>query len=136
MKKIIACFFIIFSIFSGLSAQSSREVIEFDQNPNAKYRLFRTTNIWNFLELNTSNGEIYLVQYSINDDSASGSWPINTKSLLSEGEQEIPGRFTLYATTNTYNFIMLDTFTGATYQVQWSFEERYRFIIPISGKKE
>ena len=135
MKKFLACFFVLFCIFSGLSAQSSREVIEFDQNPNAKYRLFRTANIWNFLELNTSNGEIYLVQYSI-DDNPYGSWPINSKSLLSEDEQEIPGRFTLYATTNIYNFIMLDTFTGATYQVQWSFEEQYCFVIPISGSKE
>ena len=135
MKKFLACFFVLFCIFSGLSAQSSREVIEFDQNPNAKYRLFRTANVWIFLELNTSNGEIYLVQYSINEN-PSGSWPINSKSLLSEDEQEIPGRFTLYATTNIYNFIMLDTFTGATYQVQWSFEERNRFVIPISGSKE
>ena len=135
MKKFLACFFVLFCIFSGLSAQSSREVIEFDQNPNAKYRLFRTANVWIFLELNTSNGEIYLVQYSINEN-PSGSWPINSKSLLSEDEQEIPGRFTLYATTNIYNFIMLDTFTGATYQVQWNFEEQYCFVIPISESKE
>lgn len=135
MKKFLACFFVLFCIFSGLSAQSSREIIEFDQNPNAKYRLFRTANVWIFLELNTSNGEIYLVQYSINEN-PSGSWPINSKSLLSEDEQEIPGRFTLYATTNIYNFIMLDTFTGATYQVQWNFEEQYCFVIPISGSKE
>lgn len=135
MKKFLACFFVLFCIFSGLSAQSSREVIEFDQNPNAKYRLFRTANVWIFLELNTSNREIYLVQYSINEN-PSGSWPINSKSLLSEYEQEIPGRFTLYATTNIYNFIMLDTFIGATYQVQWNFEEQYCFVIPISGSKE
>lgn len=113
----------------------SQETTEFNQEPNARYRLFKTSNIWNFIELNTANGKAYLIQYSINNGNA-GASPINLTSLIDEDEKEIPGRFTLYATKNMYNFIMLDTFTGATYQLQWSFEDEYRFVIPISGSKE
>ena len=47
-------------------------------------------------------------------------------------EEEENGRFTLYPTTNTFNFILLDQIDGRTWQVQWSFEKKKRMILPIN----
>ena len=38
------------------------------------------------------------------------------------------GQYKLYATDNIYNFLMVNTDTGATYQVQWNIDEDKRFI--------
>ena len=38
------------------------------------------------------------------------------------------GRFKLYPTNNSYNFIMVDVITGDTYQVQWNIDKEKRFI--------
>ena len=39
------------------------------------------------------------------------------------------GRFKLYPTGNSYNFIMVDTINGKTYQVQWNIDKDKRFVI-------
>ena len=39
------------------------------------------------------------------------------------------GRFKLYPTDNSYNFIMVDVINGNTYQVQWSTKSDERFVI-------
>ena len=44
------------------------------------------------------------------------------------------GRFELYPTKNMFNFIMIDTYNGDTYQVQWNTSEEYRFATPITAK--
>ena len=41
------------------------------------------------------------------------------------------GRFKLYPTSNTYNFLLLDAENGRTWQVQWGFEKDERFVIEI-----
>ena len=38
------------------------------------------------------------------------------------------GRFKLYATDNIYNFIMVDTINGETYQVQWNIDKNKRIV--------
>ena len=38
------------------------------------------------------------------------------------------GRFKLYPTDNSYNFIMVDVITGDTYQVQWNTDKEKRLI--------
>ena len=38
------------------------------------------------------------------------------------------GRFKLYPTGNTYNFIMVDVIDGRTWQVQWNIDEDSRFV--------
>ena len=43
------------------------------------------------------------------------------------------GRFFLYPTKNIYNFILLDQIDGRTWQVQWSYDENKRIIVPIGG---
>ena len=46
-------------------------------------------------------------------------------------EGEFAGRFELYKTQNMYNFILLDTSSGATWQVQWSMEPENRGTVRI-----
>lgn len=38
------------------------------------------------------------------------------------------GRFKLYATDNSYNFIMVDVINGDTYQVQWNIDKEKRLV--------
>jgi hypothetical protein len=39
------------------------------------------------------------------------------------------GRFKLYPTGNSYNFIMVDVINGETYQVQWNIDKDKRYVI-------
>ena len=45
---------------------------------------------------------------------------------------EVPEKYKLYPTDNTYNHLMLDTASGAIWQVQWSAESETRFKTVIS----
>ena len=46
-------------------------------------------------------------------------------------ELGVVGQYKLYPTDNMYNFIMVDTINGFTYQVQWSIDEDSRIVMPI-----
>ena len=99
------------------------------------YKLYPTQNTWTFLELETYSGRIWQVQYSVNGSEYHFKTVLNSYSLLPlfEGEENIfAGRFELYPTQNIYNFILLDTLTGSTWQVQWSTEAENRGIMKIS----
>lgn len=93
------------------------------------YKMYPTDNIWTFLKLDTSNGMIWQVQFSVKGDDYRFETPINTYPLNRDGNE--PDRFELYPTKNMYNFILLDTVDGRVWQVQWSMDADKRFIIPI-----
>ena len=93
------------------------------------YKIYPTQNMWNFLKLDTRTGKINIVQFSIDGDNKRFEYVL---SDVSRAENEIPGRFILQPTQNMYNFIMLDQLSGQTYQVQWSFDEDKRFVVPIN----
>ena len=115
--------------FSGISqTQEMRMKTEPEQDIHARYRLFKTTNIWTSILLDTWTGRMWQVQYSV-DDLPAGRWIINSISLLPEGTPAIKGRFTLYPTHNMYNFLLLDQEDGRVWQVQWSTEAKSRGII-------
>lgn len=113
--------------FNSLFAQS--DIPEYTQNPTAPYRLFRTQNMWIFIKLDTITGKMWQVQFDVKGDNQS-SVVLSSEEIVGKREK-IPGRYTLYATANMYNFILLDQIDGFTYQVQWSFEKKYRGIISI-----
>lgn len=56
---------------------------------------------------------------------------LNSVPLVWDDEECFAGRFELYKTQNMYNFILLDTFDGRTWQVQWSTEAEDRMILSI-----
>lgn len=91
------------------------------------YKLFPTENTWASLKLNTRNGKIWQVHFSISNEGYEGTLSINSYSLVLP-EEEINGRFNLYPTDNMYNFILLDQVNGNTYKVQWHNDNDKRFI--------
>ncbi len=101
------------------------------QNQNAKFQLFPTQNIYVFLKLNTATGEITIVQYGMSRDERVEVKLESEVYPLVQPEDEQPGRFFLYPTTNIYNFIMLDQIDGRIWQVQWDTKPDNRIIFKI-----
>lgn len=129
MKRLICS--IIFCFFGLLSFCQEKQITALGQdNPNASYRLFPTTNMWTFLKLNTEDGRIWQVEYALNNEGRFETY-LNLIPLAT-GSQKKPGRFTLYPTQNMWTFILLDTINGSTWQVQWSQNANERVILPIS----
>lgn len=130
MKNIKRILFICVFVFVFNNLFADTPISEPSQEPIVPYRLFRTTNYWTFIELNTITGQMWQIQFDIEGDNR-GSVLLNSQDL-SEGKENISGRFTLYPTMNIYTFILVDQIDGSTWQVQWSFEEENRLILPIS----
>ena len=97
------------------------------------YKLYPTDNMWTFLELETYSGRIWQVQYSLKGPDYRFKSVLNGESLLPYYDPDggYAGRFELYKTQNMYNFILLDTETGRTWQVQWSTEPKERTVLMI-----
>ena len=95
-----------------------------------RYKLYETDNTFIFIKLDTATGRVWLVQYGIGDTEAMTAVIDNT-SLLFSFEDIQAGRFELYPTKNIYNFILLDTKWGNTYQVQWHIDAEKRMRVPI-----
>lgn len=86
-----------------------------------RYQLFKTQNRWIFLKLDTMTGQLWMVQYSLENNA--GEFALDTSKRISEYfDEPICGRFTLYSTDNMYNFILLDQIDGRCWQVQWHTE--------------
>ncbi|NOT94376.1 hypothetical protein [Ferruginibacter sp.] len=94
------------------------------------YQLYPTENSWASIKLDTRNGKLWQVHFSISNDNFEGVLSINLNSLV-KPEEEIAGRFTLYPTKNIYNFILLDQIDGRTFKVQWNNDSDKRFIREI-----
>ena len=137
MKQVIIVF-----LFSFMLASCSKEdkgvldrldkIEQTINNSSAKepiYKLYPTRNMWNFLKLDTRNGKISIVQFSVEDREKQFEYSLSDVALVAN---ESPGRFVLQTTENLYNFLLLDQITGQTYQVQWSFDAEKRFVIPIN----
>ena len=121
MKKFITVLVLAFTL--GMNAQSNEDI--------ERYKLYPTTNMWTFLELDTATGLMWQIQYDVEGDK-------RFKSVLSDFEiadgniiKPIIGRFKLYPTQNTYNFLLLDITVGTVAQVQWSFDDDNRGIVGI-----
>ncbi len=97
-----------------------------------RYQLFKTQNMWTFLKLDTMTGQIWQIQFSIKGSDYRFETPLDLIPKISEYfDIPIAGRFTLYATDNLYNFIMLDQIDGRCWQVQWSTEPENRGVLRI-----
>lgn len=127
MKKL----FIIFAAAMMAVSVMAVETQQFSQNPNAIYRLFPTQNMYIYLRLDTRYGKIDMVQWSTDSDNRVYT-TLSDKNLLPSGQDAKAGRFTLYSTTNIYNFILIDQNNGNVWQVQWSIEPSNRMVVPIT----
>lgn len=93
------------------------------------YRLFATKNMYTFIKLNTRNGQMWQVQWSIKGSEYRYETTLSDISRVNE-EDEKNGRFFLHPTTNIYNFILLDQIDGRAWQVQWG-DASERMVIRI-----
>lgn len=131
MNVKIFTFIFILSLSFLFSQEKPNTVIKSKQlSENKVYQLFPTKNFWTFIKLDTRNGKMWQVHFGIKDTDARTTLDLNKFPLVSE-EKEMNGRFTLYPSENTFNFLLLDQIDGNVYQVQWSMEESNRLIIPI-----
>jgi hypothetical protein len=106
--------------------QEVEKTTEIQQLEVPIYKIIPTENTWALLKLNTRNGKIWQVHFSISNG-FEGELSLNPYSLVLPDE-EINGRFALYPTPNMYNFILLDQIDGTTWKVQWNNERDKRFI--------
>ena len=127
-KLLLLCVFAVFTLIANAQTDIRQTRPDFTQNPNATYRLFPTTNMWIFIKLNTADVRMWLVQYSTKAGNQV-EIPLSRIERADESEKK-DGRFTLYATQNMYNFILLDQIDGRVWQVQWS-TEGDNLVIPI-----
>lgn len=131
MKKLLFIFtFAVFSIIANAQTDVRQVRPDFSQSPNATYRLFPTSNMWIFIKLNTADGRLWLVQYSIKSGEQL-EIPLSKSERVDENKKK-DGRFTLYATQNMYNFLLLDQIDGRVWQVQWSTDGESNLVIPIN----
>lgn len=128
MKKVLLAFFLCLMLFVPTKAKTSTsntKTTVASPDSNVNFRLFQTNNRWTFLKLDTRTGEIKHVQYST--DGEAMQYDLNSVPLA-EGEDAKPGRFFLYPTENTFNFILLDQIDGRVWQVQWNIDRDKRGI--------
>lgn len=120
-----------FALSGTLFAQTPVDSVSVAQASEtiARYKLYPTNNMWTFLKLDTRTGRIWQVQWSLESDKRFES--VLSRLPLTWDSEGVDGRFELYRTSNTFNFVMLDRINGNTYQVQWSQEADKRFVVPI-----
>lgn len=100
------------------------------QDSLSSYRLYETKNMYNFIRLDTRTGQMKLVQWSTESDKRF-TYSLSDRNLIPENDIKVEGRFELYPTTNTFNFILLDKVSGRTWQVQWHFDAENRIVTSI-----
>ena len=134
MKNIIALLFII-PIFS------------FGQECKIpKYKVYPTENKEVSLKLDSATGEVWQVEIGVEtgEEIASKIDFISNKTdstfekvtdfsdVMKNFRVAQNGRFELFPTNNIYEFLMVDTILGTTYQVQWHNQQEKRLISAIT----
>ena len=101
------------------------------QNNDAKnYAIYPTKNMWTFVKLDTRNGMMWQMQFTLKDEAGYRyATELSSYDLNFTGPKNKAGRYELHETQNMYNFILLDTHTGRSWQVQWSTDADKRGII-------
>ena len=107
MRKLFILICVSLFVFSSCNQPENKQLEPTKQEikETRRFQMFPTENIWTFLKLDTSNGKIWQVQYSVNDNNR-GEIELNNTALVS-GEAAENGRFTLYQqTTCTTSFCL------------------------------
>ena len=119
------------SLYLNYISDVAEFIVKNIESVKPRYKMYKTDNLYNLIELDTATGRLWQVQFGMNRSSSRMKVAIDDSSLLYDWEDIIPGRFELYPTSNMYTFILLDTHRGWTYQVQWNTEPSKRFRISI-----
>lgn len=111
-------------LFSDSLTRSLIQKMDWSSN-SPRYKIYSTENIYTLLRLDTRTGQVSQVQYRTND---TDGFSININYGIIDDSKSHNGRFELYPTKNMYTFIMIDTYSGDLYQVQWSTKKDKRFV--------
>jgi hypothetical protein len=128
-SRLLTLVLVLFSTISVAQTTSQPPVQNISTDSTVVYRLFSTRNMYTFIKLNTRNGHMWQIQWSMKSDQF--ETPLSIVTLVAK-ENEKNGRFFLYPTTNFYNFILMDQIDGRVWQVQWSTEVKDRMVLPIN----
>lgn len=117
----------------GQSWQICGARIENGDRPS-RFRLYQTQNMWNFIMLDTYTGKNWQVQFSVKGEDYMFATPINQYAYAYPSEiSDWTNRFQMYETQNMWNFIMLDSYNGRLWQVQYSSSDLDNLMcIPIN----
>ena len=118
MKKFITVLVLAFTL--GMNAQSNEDI--------ERYKLYPTTNMWTFLELDTATGLMWQIQYDVYDEDK--RFKIVLNDLVLNDNEQLNGRWKLYPTQNMYQFLLVDGMLGNVMQIQWS-KDYNRGIVDI-----
>jgi len=130
-KPILVLIIVLIASFARAQVQNNPvSITPITDNQNVTYRLFPTTNNYNFIKLDTRNGKMWQVQWNT-EPNKRFTTDLSLIPLVAK-EDEKNGRFILQATINNYNFILIDQIDGRTWQVQWSINPEERMVIPIN----
>jgi len=129
MKKIIISLIVVLAATTAFAQNQTTPMSIVSPDSAIVYRLFSTQNKWTYIKLNTRNGQLWQVQYSLEDNNM--EVPLSLITRVSKDEEK-NGRFFLYPTQNIWNFILLDQLDGRVWQVQWSTEQKSRMVIQIN----
>ena len=127
MKKV----FLALSLFCGALNSTAAEpatIVAPTTSIATNFVLYPTFNIYTFLKLDTRNGRIWQVQYSLDADEFEVK--LNSIALTTDDKA---GRFALYPTSNNWTFLLLDTEDGRVWHIQWSQDPTKRGILPIKA---
>jgi hypothetical protein len=100
------------------------------QRVDARFKLFPTQNLWTFLLLDSNNGRVWQVHYSLTDSGFAGRLALNESELAPPASAH-PGRFALRETRNMFSFLLLDQDDGRVWQLQWSNDDEKRGIVRV-----
>jgi hypothetical protein len=127
--KLTTLIFVLFATISFAQSASQAPIQNISTDSSVVYRLFSTRNTYNFIKLNTRNGQMWQIQWGTEDKYRFEN-KLSDVSRVNKNEEK-NGRFFLYPTTNIYNFILLDQIDGRAWQVQWSIDEKDRMVMRI-----
>lgn len=130
MKRIIFILVFTLSTLTAFSQTAAKSTSNETVGLVPTYQLYKTQNMWIFIKLNTQDGTMKLVQFSIDNIDNIGEFNLN-QTNLAPGKEKKNGRFTLTPTDNMWTFILLDQIDGDVWQVQWDFEPDNRFVRKI-----
>ena len=110
---------------------SAREI---SGDKESRFCLYETQNMWTFIMLDTYTGKNWQVQFSVKGEDYMFAAPINIFSLAyPEATSNWTNRFQMFATQNMWTFILLDSYNGRLWQVQYSTQDLDNlFCIPIN----
>jgi hypothetical protein len=92
-----------------------------------RYKIYPTSNMYNFIKLDTRTGVIRRIQWDLKDNKRYET-SISYKILVGIDDEWKNGRFEVYPTQNIYNFLLLDKINGRTWQFQWGFDANENWI--------